>query len=51
MSQRDLAAAAGVSQPVVFRWESGTLDRYLGEMTKLANGLGITVCELIGCKP
>ena len=51
MSQRDLAAAAGVSQPVVNRWEKhGTLDRQMAEMTKLAKGLGISVCVLIGCE-
>jgi predicted transcriptional regulator len=49
LSQRDLAERAGVSQPVVARWEHGQLDVYVARIRTAADALGVTVCNLIGC--
>lgn len=42
-SQRDLAAAAAVQQPVIARLESGDTDSRLSTITKLAHALDLRV--------
>ena len=47
LSQREMAAKLGVTQPVVSRWESG--ESAIGEDTlaKYAGALGVSVRELL----
>ena len=47
MSQRDLAAAAGVSQATIVRLERGEEARFVS-LRKLARALGVEPVELMG---
>lgn len=48
MGQRGLAAAVGVSQPRISEIENGrNLNPRLGTLRRLADGLGISVLDLL----
>lgn len=49
LSQRDLGAALGKSQATIARWENGQLDADFAVLERLAEVLGTTCCELVGC--
>ena len=52
LSQRGLAAAAGVSPALVTKIESGAIgDPRLGTCRKLAAALGVTLVELVDRSP
>ena len=52
LSQRGLAAAAGVSNALVTKIESGAIgDPRLGTCRKLAAALGVTLVELVDRSP
>lgn len=42
-TQRDLAAASGVQQPVIARLEAGDTDPKLSTLTKLLHALGLRI--------
>ena len=48
LSQRALAAKAGITQAALFRLESGETDPRLLTLRRLAKVLGVTVAEIIG---
>ena len=52
LSQRGLAAAAGISNALVTKIESGAIgDPRLGTCRKLAAALGVTLVELVDGNP
>ena len=52
LSQRGLAAAAGISNALVTKIESGAIgDPRLGTCRKLAAALGVTLVELVDRSP
>jgi transcriptional regulator with XRE-family HTH domain len=48
LSQRALAAAAGITQAALFRLESGETDPRLSTLRAIARALGVTVAEILG---
>jgi transcriptional regulator with XRE-family HTH domain len=48
ITQRALAARAGITQAALFRLESGETDPRLSTLRKLAKALNVTVADLIG---
>jgi HTH-type transcriptional repressor of puuD len=48
MSQRRLAALAGITQAALFRLETGETDPRLSTLRQIAKALGVTVGEIIG---
>ena len=48
LSQEQLAKKIGVWQPTLSDWERGGVDIRIAALTKLADGLGIPLAQLIG---
>ena len=48
ISQRELAAAVGLTQQAVAKWEKGISDPDSGTLLKLADYFGVTVDYLLG---
>lgn len=49
-SQQGLAAAAGVPQTTISRWENGTTPHTIQNLIAVAEALGVTLDELVGCR-
>lgn len=48
LTQRQLAALLGVSQPTIFRWERDTVEPHARQWDRLGRALGIHPMLLIG---
>lgn len=47
LSQRELAAAVGVSQSAIAQIETGRTQPTLANLKKIAEALDVTICELV----
>jgi transcriptional regulator with XRE-family HTH domain len=48
MTQRDLAAASGIHEITISKYESGKVDPSITNTEKLANALNCSINDLIG---
>ena len=47
LSQRELAAAVGISQPAIAQIENGQTQPTLNNLIKIADALQVSLCELV----
>jgi transcriptional regulator with XRE-family HTH domain len=47
LSQRELAAAVGISQPAIAQIENGQTQPTLNNLVKIAEVLQVSLCELV----
>jgi len=51
ITQEDLAEAVGVSRSAVAQWETGRAGQVTGNLTRVADVLGVHVAVLLGANP